>query len=131
MYYIILNINYLWSKCDIFSMVHSHFMVLLSVLKMRRTEKMNDIFEKNHPMKDDKSLLPPPIGVTELVDFGSLRAKELESPKLKLWRDELMSHIFDSDRSLRILDIGCGAGFSVLFSLNWVIQYMVLILPQI
>ncbi len=27
-------------------------------------------------------------------DFGSLRAKELESPKLKLWRDELMSHIF-------------------------------------
>ena len=56
MYYIILNINYLWSKCDIFSMVHSHFMVLLSVLKMRRTEKMNDIFEKNHPMKDDKKL---------------------------------------------------------------------------
>ena len=45
MYYIILNINYLWGKCDIYSMVHSHFMVLLSVLKMRRTEKMNDIFK--------------------------------------------------------------------------------------
>ncbi len=60
-------------------------------------------------------------------DFGSLRAKELESPKLKLWRDELMRHIFDSDRSLRILDIG----WLQYFSLKWVIQYMVLILPQI
>ena len=27
---------------------------------------MNDIFEKNHPMKDDKKFIPP-IGVTELV----------------------------------------------------------------
>lgn len=110
MYYIILNINYLWGKCDIYSMVHSHFMVLLSVLKMRRTEKMNDIFEKNHPMKDDKKFITS-YWSDRARDFGSLRAKELESPKLKLWRDELMSHIFDSDRSLRILDIGCGAGF--------------------
>lgn len=110
MYYIILNINYLWSKCDIYSMALSHFMVLLSVLKMRRTEKMNDIFEKNHPMKDDKKFITS-YWSDRARDFGSLRAKELESPKLKLWRDELMSHIFDSDRSLRILDIGCGAGF--------------------
>lgn len=71
---------------------------------------MNDIFEKNHPMKDDKEFITS-YWSDRARDFGSLRAKELESPKLKLWRDELMSHIFDSDRSLRILDIGCGAGF--------------------
>ena len=71
---------------------------------------MNDIFEKNHPMKDDKKFITS-YWSDRARDFGALRAKELESPKLKLWRDELMSHIFDSDRSLRILDIGCGAGF--------------------
>ena len=71
---------------------------------------MNDIFEKNHPMKDDKEFITS-YWTDRAHDFGTLRAKELESPKLKLWRDELTSHIFDSDRSLRILDIGCGAGF--------------------
>ena len=64
-------------------------------------------------------------------DFGALRAKELESPKLKLWREELTCHIFDSDRSLRILDIGCGAGFLVLYYLSLVIQCMALILHLI
>ena len=71
---------------------------------------MNDIFEQNHPMKDDKEFITS-YWTDRAHDFGTLRAKELESPKLKLWRDELTSHIFDSDRSLRILDIGCGAGF--------------------
>ena len=71
---------------------------------------MNDIFERNHPMKDDKDFITS-YWTDRAKDFGALRAKELESPKLKLWIDELTSHIFDSDRSLRILDIGCGAGF--------------------
>ena len=83
MYYIIFNINNLCSKCDIYSMVHSQFMVLLSVLKMRRTKKMNDIFEKNHPMKDDKEFITS-YWSDRARDFGSLRAKEMESPKLKL-----------------------------------------------
>jgi len=71
---------------------------------------MNDIFECNHPIKDDKDFITS-YWTDRAKDFGALRAKELESPKLKLWIDELTSHIFDSDRSLRILDIGCGAGF--------------------
>ena len=71
---------------------------------------MNDTFERNHPMKDDKEFITA-YWADRSHDFGALRAKELESPKLKLWREELTSHIFDSDRSLRILDIGCGAGF--------------------
>ena len=52
---------------------------------------MNDIFEKNHPMKDDKKFITS-YWSDRARDFGSLRAKELESPKLKLWRDELMGH---------------------------------------
>ena len=71
---------------------------------------MNDTFERNHPMKDDKEFITA-YWADRSHDFGALRAKELESPKLKLWREELTCHIFDSDRSLRILDIGCGAGF--------------------
>ena len=59
---------------------------------------MNDIFEKNHPMKNDKEFITS-YWSDRAHDFGALRAKELESPKLKLWRDELMSHIFDSSRS--------------------------------
>ena len=46
---------------------------------------MNDIFEKNHPMKDDKEFITS-YWSDRARDFGSLRAKELESPKLKLWR---------------------------------------------
>ena len=53
---------------------------------------MNDIFEKNHPMKDDKEFITS-YWSDRARDIGLLRAKELESPKLKLWRDELMSHI--------------------------------------
>ena len=75
---------------------------------------MNDIFERNHPMKDNKEFITS-YWTDRAKDFGALRAKELESPKLKLWIDELTSHIFDSDRSLRILDIGCGAGFFSIF----------------
>ena len=59
---------------------------------------MNDIFERNHPMKDDKDFITS-YWTDRAKDFGALRAKELESPKLKLWIDELTSHIFDSDRS--------------------------------
>ena len=43
-------------------------------------------------MKDDKEFITS-YWSDRARDFGSLRAKELESPKLKLWRDELMSHI--------------------------------------
>lgn len=72
---------------------------------------MNDTF--NHiiyPKEDEKTFITS-YWSDRAHDFGALRAKELESTKLKLWRDELTSHIIDSDRSLRILDIGCGAGF--------------------
>ena len=43
---------------------------------------MNDIFEKNHPMKDDKKFITS-YWSDRARDFGSLRAKELDSPKLK------------------------------------------------
>ena len=42
---------------------------------------MNDIFEKNHPMKDDKKFITS-YWSDRARDFGSLRAKELESPNL-------------------------------------------------
>ena len=43
---------------------------------------MNDIFERNHPMKDDKEFITS-YWADRAHDFGTLRAKELESPKLK------------------------------------------------
>ena len=89
---------------------------------------MNDIFERNHPMKDDKEFITS-YWADRAHDFGALRAKELESPKLKLWREELTCHIFDSDRSLRILDVE--PAFLVLYYLSLVIQCMALILHLI
>ena len=56
-----------------------------------------------------KNLLQP-IGQIDLTILALYSAKELESPKLKLWREELICHIFDSDRSTNI-DIDAGAGF--------------------
>jgi len=44
---------------------------------------MNDIFECNHPIKDDKDFITS-YWTDRAKDFGALRAKELESPKLKL-----------------------------------------------
>ena len=40
---------------------------------------MNDIFERNHPMKDDKEFITS-YWADRAHDFGALRAKELESP---------------------------------------------------
>ena len=50
---------------------------------------MNDFFERNHPMKDDKEFITS-YWTDRAKDFGALRAKELESPKLKLWIDEVI-----------------------------------------
>ena len=41
--------------------------------------------------------------------FTTLRSHELHSEKYHLWKDEIIRHI--PDHSLRILDVGCGAGF--------------------
>ena len=68
-----------------------------------------------------KSLLPL-IGAIERVISVLYELKNWKALSLNFGAMKLMSHIFDSDRSLRILDIGCGAGFSALFSLNWAIQ---------
>ena len=42
---------------------------------------MNDIFERNHPMKDDKEFITS-YWADRAHDFGALRAKELESTPL-------------------------------------------------
>ncbi len=44
------------------------------------------------------------------ADFASLRSKELHSAKQKLWQQEITGHL-PQGRRLKILDIGCGAGF--------------------
>ena len=41
--------------------------------------------------------------------FTTLRSHELHSEKYNLWKDEIIKHI--PDHPLRILDVGCGAGF--------------------
>ena len=81
-------------------------------------------------MKDDKEFITS-YWTDRAKDFGALRAKELESPKLKLWRDELTCHIFDSDRSLRILILVVELDFLASYYLNLVIQCMALILHPI
>ena len=71
---------------------------------------MNDSFNHIiHPKEDDKTFITS-YWTERAADFRKLREKELQSPKLLLWRDELLNHIKVSD-SLNILDIGCGAGF--------------------
>ena len=42
--------------------------------------------------------------------FAKLREEELSSEKYRLWQQEISTHL-PSGKSLRILDIGCGAGF--------------------
>lgn len=71
---------------------------------------MNDSFNHIiHPKEDDKTFITS-YWTERAEDFRRLREKELQSPKLILWRDELLQHISQNE-SLRILDIGCGAGF--------------------
>lgn len=71
---------------------------------------MNDSFNHIiHPKEDDKTFITS-YWTERAEDFRRLREKELQSPKLILWRDELLQHIGQNE-SLRILDIGCGAGF--------------------
>ena len=71
---------------------------------------MNDSFNHIiHPKEDDKTFITS-YWTERAEDFRKLREKELQSPKLLLWRDELVKHI-KGKTNLRILDIGCGAGF--------------------
>ncbi|MCI5708126.1 class I SAM-dependent methyltransferase [Veillonella caviae] len=71
---------------------------------------MNDSFNHiTHPKEDDKTFITS-YWTERAEDFRRLREKELQSPKLILWRNELLQHIGQNER-LRILDIGCGAGF--------------------
>ena len=71
---------------------------------------MNDSFNHIiHPKEDDKTFITS-YWSERAEDFRKLREKELQSPKLLLWRDELVKHI-EGKTNLRILDIGCGAGF--------------------
>ena len=49
-------------------------------------------------------------------EFKKLRREELHSKKNMLWQKEICSH-FPPEKSLKILDIGCGSGFfSILLS---------------
>lgn len=71
---------------------------------------MNDSFNHIiHPKEDDKTFITS-YWTERAEDFRRLREKELQSPKLILWRNELLQHIGQNE-SLHILDIGCGAGF--------------------
>lgn len=71
---------------------------------------MNDSFNHIiHPKEDDKTFITS-YWTERAEDFRKLREKELQSPKLLLWRDELVKHM-EGKTNLRILDIGCGAGF--------------------
>lgn len=71
---------------------------------------MNDSFNHIiHPKEDDKTFITS-YWSERAEDFRKLREKELQSPKLLLWHDELVKHM-EGKTNLRILDIGCGAGF--------------------
>ena len=47
---------------------------------------------------------------TRAVQFKKLRQEELRSEKMKQWQDEICRHL-PPKKPLKILDIGCGAGF--------------------
>ena len=42
--------------------------------------------------------------------FKSLRREELQSEKMRQWQEEICRHL-PAGKPLKILDIGCGAGF--------------------
>ena len=42
--------------------------------------------------------------------FKSLRREELQSEKMRQWQEEICRHL-PTGKPLKILDIGCGAGF--------------------
>jgi len=71
---------------------------------------MNDIFNHHTPTEEDKTFITS-YWSERAHDFSALRAKELNSTKLNLWRNELMSHLNNLGSNLHILDIGCGTGF--------------------
>lgn len=71
---------------------------------------MSDSFNPIQSIQEDEKRFITSYWTERAEDFRKLREKELQSPKLLLWRGELISHI-SSTEPLHILDVGCGAGF--------------------
>lgn len=67
-----------------------------------------------HPVGDEKEYIRS-YWDDRAKSFSDLRRLELKSEKTHLWFEELLCHVEplsqDLQRPLRILDIGCGAGF--------------------
>lgn len=63
------------------------------------------------PINGDEKEFITSYWTERAVDFMKLRQEELHSPKYALWKDEISKHLPKENKTLKILDIGCGAGF--------------------
>lgn len=71
---------------------------------------MAEINEKNYIKNEHIKEYIEDYWQERAESFSVLRKKELHSQKLKEWQNEIMSQL-PLNRKLKILDIGCGAGF--------------------
>lgn len=71
---------------------------------------MSENLKKNlHPQTNEKELIRT-YWQSRSRDFAILRSQELHSEKYQLWKQEILA-LLPSGKALKILDIGCGAGF--------------------
>lgn len=61
------------------------------------------------PQADEKEIIQS-YWQSRAKDFASLRAKELHCEKYDLWKREILAQL-PQKTGLKILDVGCGAGF--------------------
>jgi len=71
---------------------------------------MTQISAKNIIHRDDAKDFIEDYWTKRAPKFKALRREELQSEKMKLWQEEICRHL-PFRKSLKILDIGCGAGF--------------------
>lgn len=77
---------------------------------------MTQISEKSIIHRDNAKEFIEDYWTKRAPGFKKLRKEELQSEKLQQWQEEIGSHL-PPRQSLKILDIGCGAGFfSILLS---------------
>ena len=71
---------------------------------------MTQISEKSIIHRQDAKEFIEDYWTKRAPGFKSLRREELQSEKMRQWQEEICRHL-PTEKPLKILDIGCGAGF--------------------
>lgn len=80
--------------------------------------KISEVNSKYRSSKEAKKEYIENYWSKRADDFARLRRQELRSEKYSQWQQEITGHL-QPNKQLRILDVGCGAGFfSVLLAKN-------------